>query len=288
MHWIQRRRRRDLERRIGNGEVDLESLGIRRTRITQDAIDSLPTSIYTRCEELPNEAKARADDSRDVFPAQAESNASSADHSQWFQPTCPICLDDFILNSTTVRSLPCHHIYHPECIDPFLRGNSSLCPVCKSAVLSHTSAFIVLEPITNAMARHERRIRRMRQQEGRGLIGRSTSGGESEDRSWIEKFRYRLVRGTVTAPNGSLQPPITNQAEIRLTERRPVLSAAQDVNSAERARTSLIDAQTRREWIRSRIETLRGHDRTLLDAEVERSAGQSRCECYHSPFLNQS
>ncbi|KAI9367347.1 hypothetical protein BJX61DRAFT_312711 [Aspergillus egyptiacus] len=51
------------------------------------------------------------------------------------QPTCAICLDDFIPASTTVRELPCGHIYHPECIDEALTMNSSLCPLCKQSVL---------------------------------------------------------------------------------------------------------------------------------------------------------
>lgn len=76
------------------------------------------------------------------------------------QPTCPICLDDFITHTTTVRELPCGHIYHPECIDAFLRANSSLCPVCKGRVLP--KGFCPAN-VTNAMVRRERLVRRMRE-----------------------------------------------------------------------------------------------------------------------------
>lgn len=76
------------------------------------------------------------------------------------QPTCPICLDDFISHTTTVRELPCGHIYHPECIDPFLRANSSLCPVCKGRVLPKGYC---PANVTNAMVRRERLVRRMRE-----------------------------------------------------------------------------------------------------------------------------
>ncbi|SLM37966.1 Zinc finger, RING/FYVE/PHD-type, partial [Lasallia pustulata] len=76
------------------------------------------------------------------------------------QPTCPICLDDFISDMTTVRELPCGHIYHPECIDPFLRANSSLCPLCKARVLP---AGYCPTNVTNAMVRRERLVRRMRE-----------------------------------------------------------------------------------------------------------------------------
>ena len=78
----------------------------------------------------------------------------------YFQSTCPICLDDFISHTTTVRELPCGHIYHPECIDPFLRENSSLCPVCKGKVLPQ--GFCPTN-VTNAMVRRERLVRRMRE-----------------------------------------------------------------------------------------------------------------------------
>ena len=52
------------------------------------------------------------------------------------QSTCVICLDDFIGGESVVRELPCNHIYHSKCIDPFLTRNSSLCPLCKRDVLA--------------------------------------------------------------------------------------------------------------------------------------------------------
>lgn len=90
------------------------------------------------------------------------SSQSKLPHRQltFSQPTCPICLDDFITHMTTVRELPCGHIYHPECIDPFLRANSSLCPVCKGRVLP--KGFCPAN-VTNAMVRRERLVRRMRE-----------------------------------------------------------------------------------------------------------------------------
>ncbi|KAL6234116.1 hypothetical protein BDW75DRAFT_213269 [Aspergillus navahoensis] len=52
------------------------------------------------------------------------------------QTTCAICFDDFIPTLSTVRELPCSHIYHPECIDVSLTQTSSLCPLCKKSVLA--------------------------------------------------------------------------------------------------------------------------------------------------------
>lgn len=47
MHWVQRRRREALRRRISNGEVDLEALGIKRLTVPQDIIDKMPMYTYT-------------------------------------------------------------------------------------------------------------------------------------------------------------------------------------------------------------------------------------------------
>ncbi len=44
---------------------------------------------------------------------------------------CAVCFDKFYLNQTGVRKLPCHHLFHGECIFPWLRNNAS-CPVCRA------------------------------------------------------------------------------------------------------------------------------------------------------------
>ncbi|KAL8985436.1 MAG: hypothetical protein Q9205_000877, partial [Flavoplaca limonia] len=194
MHLYQRRRRNALRRRIVNGEVDLERLGIKRLTVPQEAIDMLPTFVYNPSEkelldvsrghvtalsdfpikESDNVATAspplEPTPNAESYPAQPpalspaalpiqSSRESKQEQPSYAQPTCPICLDDFIPQETTVRSLLCHHIYHPECIDPFLLRNSSLCPVCKAKVLP---VGFCPELITNAMVRRERQQRRNR------------------------------------------------------------------------------------------------------------------------------
>lgn len=44
--------------------------------------------------------------------------------------TCPICLEEFE-NAEELRQLPCHHLYHPLCIDDWLMIKSAKCPMCK-------------------------------------------------------------------------------------------------------------------------------------------------------------
>ncbi|KAL9586374.1 MAG: hypothetical protein Q9212_000946 [Teloschistes hypoglaucus] len=199
MHLHQRRRRIALRQRIINGEVDLEKLGIKRLTVPQEAINMLPTFVckpsekdlldrprdhVTALSDFPiKESDTETTDSDKVAPPPPSTTLASPHPEEapkppplpqpptttapstrqgqpsYAQPTCPICLDDFIPFQTTVRSLPCHHIYHPECIDPFLLSNSSLCPVCKSKVLPKGYCPAT---ITNAMVRRERQQRRNR------------------------------------------------------------------------------------------------------------------------------
>ncbi|XP_044728976.1 E3 ubiquitin-protein ligase RNF181-like [Chrysoperla carnea] len=43
--------------------------------------------------------------------------------------TCPVCLKSHEINDT-VKELPCKHLYHPECIMPWLAKTNS-CPLCR-------------------------------------------------------------------------------------------------------------------------------------------------------------
>jgi hypothetical protein len=144
MHMIQRRQRTLLARRVARGEVDLEALGIKRLNVPQEVLDKMPQYTYTsKTEALP--------------PTMTKVGTREVPFSQ---PTCPICLDDFVHGETTIRELPCNHIFHPECIDPFLKDNSSLCPMCKTSALP--AGFCPVN-VTNLMVRRERLVRRMRE-----------------------------------------------------------------------------------------------------------------------------
>ena len=45
---------------------------------------------------------------------------------------CPICLVDYEVGDE-LRTLPCFHAFHKDCIDKWLEG-STLCPICKTDV----------------------------------------------------------------------------------------------------------------------------------------------------------
>eukprot|EP00924_Labyrinthula_sp_SR-Ha-C_P004625 maker-scaffold_1-snap-gene-6.4-mRNA-1 protein AED:0.00 eAED:0.00 QI:140/1/1/1/1/1/2/159/576 len=49
---------------------------------------------------------------------------------------CVICLSEFNLDDYATV-LPCKHIYHKECIEPWLTNKSSLCPICKQSIFKN-------------------------------------------------------------------------------------------------------------------------------------------------------
>jgi hypothetical protein len=48
--------------------------------------------------------------------------------------TCFICLGDFDKDDT-IREIKCEHIFHKDCIDPWLLKESYTCPVCRSDII---------------------------------------------------------------------------------------------------------------------------------------------------------
>ncbi|KAK8187467.1 uncharacterized protein BKA78DRAFT_298466 [Phyllosticta capitalensis] len=178
VHWHQKRLRNQLRDRVIRGEIDLEALGIRRLTVPQEVLDRMLLYTYDANSATPPVGDSAVNTGNEVGagpPVVAPTSERSVSYSQ---PTCAICLDDFVHKETTVRELPCHHIYHPECIDNFLRDNSSLCPLCKKTVLPRGYCPAV---ITNAMVRRERWLRRIR--------SRAAARGVSEDQMVEEESR---------------------------------------------------------------------------------------------------
>lgn len=268
MHCYQRRNRRALERRIQSGEVDLETLGIKRLRVPQEVVDNLSTFIYVPIQSDPvgtNEPVEPSSQSNSELPTPAP---STPDHTLWTQPTCPICLDDFVPRETTVRSLPCHHIYHPACIDRFLLDNSSLCPVCKAKVVPQEQNARRNEPVTNAMVRYERRARRMRLARETRRAQTGTVGIQREENSG--RFNLRRVCGRdrriSSAPSAT---PTTGQMEMVAVGNRAVSSpiAAPNSEASVTQTRPPADSNMRREWIGRRINALVGRQPAIEEAE---------------------
>lgn len=291
MHYFQRRNRADLQRRVDAGEVDLEILGIKRTRIRQEVIETIPTCIYVPSDDLQplDEKKEPSTPSSLSYTSEAATSTLSNPKSNFYdQRSCIICSEDFIPNTTSVRCLPCHHIYHPECIDPWLASNSSLCPVCKASALPSSSSYRFTEPVTNAMVRHERHARRIREdrERARSRIN-SAIGDEGDPRRLIAGLRRGVERGrrVFSAPSatlGAASELTRSQIEMRAVGSRAVSSPLATVGSPaiagpEGRRGLPADATLRREWMRRRFSTLRGNALTAEDEEMEREARRPKC-----------
>ena len=50
-------------------------------------------------------------------------------------PSCHICITDFEMKENGMF-LPCGHIYHPKCIEPWLKEHNT-CPVCRKEMPSN-------------------------------------------------------------------------------------------------------------------------------------------------------
>ncbi|KAI1017606.1 hypothetical protein LB504_003922 [Fusarium proliferatum] len=99
----------------------------RKIRLTRDALNLMPITCYREI------AAVQIDTSKQVTRCAGQASA----------PSCHICINEF-KQDTLTRSLPCGHLFHPRCIDPWLLERSITCPVCRANVpnaLVYTPAF---------------------------------------------------------------------------------------------------------------------------------------------------
>lgn len=298
MHWIQRRRRQHLRQRVVNGEVDLEVLGIKRLTVPQELVDKMPLYVYgtlpERAEQQPalgveKDSSSNTANSRSSSPAPDVRPTAARMHSYrpaaLDQPTCPICLDDFIAPTdseagTSVRELPCHHIFHPECVDTFLRDNSSLCPMCKKSCLPKGYC---PKNVTNAMVRRERIMRRNRE---RGRTDQPTNDSNAE---------AAIETAASPPPEPSHPPPASFGQRISRRITSAPITAATDSNGQQMADLSTrprrsattagggpsgpqapVDTNRRREWARQRAVAMLGRRAAPLDPDAEEAARTPR------------
>lgn len=250
MHCVQRRQRRALQRRVANGEVDLEALGIKRLNVPQDLLDKMPQYIFTpKAEGGTDTTEVTENTVKPEANGTAAGISSAPREVQFTQSTCPICLDDFVHSETTVRELPCNHIFHPECIDPFLRDNSSLCPMCKKSALPPGYCPVV---VTNLMVRRERLLRRMRERRiAQALPPESnTSSGPTPLSAIRNTVRRMSTPANRPTPFGSASGAHGTVSELQPVGGRRMTQVDQDEMPAE-VRSQGISA--RRAWRRERL-----------------------------------
>ena len=319
MHLLQRRRRQTLRRRVANGEVDLEALGIKRLTVPQDILDTMPLYTYgsgllvqptsrSVAREGTTSNAGRESDILGKEETQAESSRAPrrAIMSTLDQPTCAICLDDFVpassspsgtIQGTIVRELPCRHIFHPECVDTFLRDNSSLCPMCKKTALPKGYCPRV---VTNAMVRRERMVRRLRPRVSAADIDAEVDAAlAAEDRRQSHPYSMSAARGAGV--------PVARSASIAYSSRggrtgslEHQRASVQD-GTVEREMAELPSSSSpiapppvavaspsqapevqpssnprRREWARQRAIAMLGRNRAPVDPDAEEEARTPR------------
>lgn len=301
MQYIQRRRRECLRRRIISGQVDLEALGIKRLTVPRVIIDKMPLFVYV-CKEddasrestiskgsprrVSSAHDTKANDSLEGSDSTGqsansvrnatgsldndESSIAAHEYIRHSQPTCPICLEDFESGSTTIRELPCGHIFHPECIDNFLSNNSSLCPMCKKSTLP---LGYCPEKITNSMVRRERGTRRLRSR----VMVTVNEEGQEVDSGWtnqlnnIRSLGRRILNGSGVL-NASREGPRPNPN----LELRPV-----PIIQATPALAQQDQGLSRQEIAQQHVQEIPSGLADAEDPEDVEAQRQSRCKRSH-------
>lgn len=104
-------------------------------------LEMAPDSITSRTSEedrrrsaVPSVASQSPPNASGTAPAAGEDGAEPAAMSTSeidpSQLRCPVCMEDFE-SGVDLRVLPCHHSFHPDCIDPWLLNVAGSCPLCR-------------------------------------------------------------------------------------------------------------------------------------------------------------
>lgn len=193
-------------------------------------------------------------------------------HLTFSQPTCPICLDDFVPGSSVVRELPCAHIFHPDCVDTFLMQNSSLCPLCKKSVLPPD---FCPTRVTNLMVRRERLLRRAhRLQESARRRNARTERSNSVLGVWIRSQSVRSIR-SINYYAGAPYPDEFGRMSSSVSSH----STSDEESEFSSRPSSVASSQDRRETMRMRALAMLG-SRGMSEEERQREENLPRCMCF--------
>ncbi|EDQ87973.1 uncharacterized protein MONBRDRAFT_26652, partial [Monosiga brevicollis MX1] len=100
---------------LNNSARPLELISARQVHERVAAIlDAIPQYVYGH--------------EKQVFSAHADESHREADGT-----ACAVCLDD-LEPGVMIRQLPCQHLFHKDCIDPWLEAHYT-CPLCKFNVV---------------------------------------------------------------------------------------------------------------------------------------------------------
>ncbi len=231
MHCVQRQRRASLRRRVESGEVNLETLGIKRLKVPLEHVQTFPLFTYNYEPPVPVSPTTRpssaAHSHRNVDP-----EPEKCGHATDYQPDCQVCSEEFQSRETVIRELPCGHIFHPDCIDGFLSGVSSLCPVCKASMLPRGYC----PKITNGMVRRELATRRLRPRVVDHSDDSEPGGKRARLHSWSSSVK-KHIRFTT--------PPPKQDESVELPDRTAVSSPGPAVTTPGQTRELVVPVDER-------------------------------------------
>ncbi|KIW64270.1 hypothetical protein PV04_09217 [Phialophora macrospora] len=116
----------DLEKRHAEGAIQTRSL-------VQGQLNIKALQVETSEEQNQLNIKAIQVETREEQMAlERDDRGGTCERLQsgFEEQECPICTQPFVPDED-VRVLPCRHIHHKSCIDPWLLGFSGTCPVCR-------------------------------------------------------------------------------------------------------------------------------------------------------------
>lgn len=90
---------------------------------------------------------------------------------------CPVCIDPY-RQGDIVRMLPCRHIFHKSCVDPWLLEHRT-CPMCKSDILKAFGYHVSVS--SRRRAQFSSSIVGMDEEGMAGSAGRNTARGNDSD-----------------------------------------------------------------------------------------------------------
>ncbi|OJJ71148.1 hypothetical protein ASPBRDRAFT_604197 [Aspergillus brasiliensis CBS 101740] len=101
--------------------------GVSRVRSAGDNSpgESPPDNVNT----ISQEGDKDMEDTNTDIGTDADADAASRDNHR----ICAICMDQFA-DDDEIRALPCGHIFHTACLDPWVTKRNAFCPLCKMSL----------------------------------------------------------------------------------------------------------------------------------------------------------
>lgn len=117
--------------------------------LTEDQVNTLPEIIYQKMNSNDDDATAETalvttqseekesgDGALSTIASAITNCTGGSRRDRGYCTSCSICLDEFEDGEAVRQILPCGHLFHADCIRPWLTQRSGNCPLCKVSVLS--------------------------------------------------------------------------------------------------------------------------------------------------------